>query len=133
MKTSAFLFRTATGVVLALCAGASVIASADGPSQPDPPVPAELVVNRPLPADAVADREPDCRCAVLHARDIESRVDGHVERWQAMAARTPADVERDRAAGRTIPLRLTAFVEGVVGFPVRHYRLAVEDNAYGQH
>ena len=50
-------------------AGASVIASADGPSQPDPPVPAELVMQFPLARTVVADagREPDCRCAVLHA------------------------------------------------------------------
>jgi hypothetical protein len=134
MKTPPFLLRFGAGAVLALCAGASVIASADGPSQPDPPVPAELVMQFPL-ARAVfadADREPDCRCAVLHARDIESRVEGHVERWQAMP-RTVEDAERDRVANQAIPLRLSSFVEGVVGFPVRHYRLALDDNAYGEH
>jgi len=120
--------------VLALCAGASVIASADGPSQPDPPVPAELVMQLPLARTVVADadREPDCRCAVLHARDIESRVEGHVERWQSMP-RTMEDAERDRVANQVIPLRLSSYVDGVVGFPVRHYRLALDDNAYGEH
>jgi len=136
MKTTAFLLRLGAGAVLTLCAGASVIASADGPSQPDPPVPAELAMQFPLArtsvADIDADREPDCRCAILHARDIESRVEGHVERWQSMP-RTVEDAERARAANRVRPLRLSSFVEGVVGFPVRHYRLALDDNAYGEH
>ena len=134
MKTTAFLLRLGAGAVLTLCAGASVIASADGPSQPDPPVPAELVMQFPLAPTVVADadREPDCRCAILHARDIESRVEGHVERWQSMP-RTVEDAERARAANRVRPLRLSSFVEGVVGFPVRHYRLALDDNAYGEH
>jgi hypothetical protein len=133
MKTSAFFLRLGAGAVLALCAGASVIASADGPSQPDPPVPAELVMQFPLARTvAAADREPDCRCAVLHARDIESRVEGHFERWQSMP-RTADDEERDRVANQAVPLRLSSYVEGVVGFPVRHYRLALDDNAYGEH
>ena len=134
MKTSSLLLRFGAGAVLALCAGASVIASADGPSQPDPPVPAELVMQFPLARTAVADadREPDCRCAVLHARDMESRVEGHFERWQSMP-RTTQDSERERVAGHALPLRLSSFVEGVVGFPVRHYRLALDDNAYGEH
>jgi hypothetical protein len=133
MKTSALFLRLGAGAVLALCAGASVIASADGPSQPDPPVPAELVMQYPLArpaADAV--REPDCRCAVLHARDIESRVEGHVERWQSMP-RTADEAKQERLASHVVPLRLSSFVEGVVGFPVRHYRLALDDNAYGEH
>jgi hypothetical protein len=134
MKTSTFFLRLGAGAVLALCAGASVIASADGPSQPDPPVPAELVMQFPLARTAVADAdsEPDCRCAVLHARDMESRVEGHFERFQSMP-RTVEDAARDRVANRALPLHLTAFVEGVVGFPVRHYRLALDDNAYGEH
>jgi hypothetical protein len=134
MKTSPFLLRLGAGAVLALCAGASVIASADGPSQPDPPVPAELVMQFPLARTVVADadREPDCRCAVLHARDMESRVEGHFERWQSMP-RTTEDAERDRVANQAVPLRLSSYVEGVVGFPVRHYRLALDDNAYGEH
>ena len=132
MKTSSLLLRFAGGTVLALCAGASVIASADGPSQPDPPVPAELVMQFPLARAVVADadREPDCRCAVLHARDMESRVEGHFERWQSMP-RTTQDGER--VAKHALPLRLSSFVEGVVGFPVRHYRLALDDNSYGEH
>jgi hypothetical protein len=133
MKTSPFLLRFAGGAVLALCAGVSVIASADGPSQPDPPVPAELVMQHPLGVSTSAvEREPDCRCAVLHARDIESRIEGHVALWQSMP-RTPADAERERTATQAVPFRLTAFIEGVVGFPMRHYRLAVDDNAYGEH
>jgi hypothetical protein len=133
MKTSSFLLRFAGGAVLALTAGASVIAAADSPSQPDPPVPAEVVMQHPLAvATTAGEREPDCRCAVLHARDIESRIDGHVARWQSMP-RTAEDAERERVATRVVPLRLTAFVEGVVGFPVRHYRLALDDSAYGEH
>lgn len=85
---------------------------------------------RTLAADA--DREPDCRCAVLHARDIESRVEGHVERFVSMP-RTSDDAAHDRVASQAMPLHLTAFVEGVVGFPVRHYRLALDDASYGEH
>jgi len=119
--------------VLALTAGASVIAAADGLSQPDPPVPAELAMQHPLAVSMTAgEREPDCRCAVLHTRDIESRVDGHVERWQSMP-RTPTAQRERVAGGGVVPLRFTAFVEGMVGFPVRHYRLAVDDSAYGEH
>ena len=134
MKTSALFLRLGAGAVLALCAGASVIASADGPSQPDPPIPAELVMQFPLGRTVVADadREPDCHCAVLHARDIESRVEGHVERWQSMP-RTADAARQERVASHVVPLRLSSFVGGVVGFPVRHYRLALDDNSYVEH
>jgi hypothetical protein len=96
---------------------ATVVARADGP-MPDPPVPAEAVVRMQL---AAAEREPDCRCAVLHARDIESRIDGHVERFEQQT-RTHARHADKRARA----LHGTAFVEGVTGFPVRQFRLATD-------
>ena len=116
--------RAAASAGLVLCA--AVVARADGP-MPDPPVPAEAVVRMHL---AAADREPDCRCAVLHARDIESRVDGHVERFEAQS-RTPPHHRHKRAS----PLHGTPFVEGVTGFPVREYRLASDtsDDGAGSH
>jgi hypothetical protein len=98
-------------------ATASTPLRADGPV-PDPPIPAESV---PVMHLASADREPDCRCAVLHARDIESRVDGHVERFEAQS-RAPAHRHDHRARA----LHGTQFVEGVVGFPVRNFRLAAD-------
>ena len=118
MKTklaSRWVVRAAASGVLVLCA--SLVAWADGPI-PDPPVPAEAVVRMHL---AAAERDPDCRCAVLHARDIESRIDGHVERFEART-RTPARHPDKRARA----LNGTAFVHGVVGFPVREFRLASE-------
>ena len=108
---SRWVVRAATSAGLVLCA--SLAAWADGPI-PDPPVPAEVVVRMHL---AAAEREPDCRCGVLHARDIESRVDGHVERFEARS-RTPAHKKRSHA------LHGGAFAEGVTGFPVRQFRLA---------
>ena len=108
---------------LVLCA--AVVARADGPI-PDPPVPAEAVIRMHL---AAADRDPDCRCAVLHTRDMESRVDGHVERFEAQS-RTPPRHHRHKRAS---PLHGTSFVEGMTGFPVREFRLAsdVSDEGAG--
>jgi len=112
--------------VLGLTSAVSVLALADGPTQPDPPVPLEGPVRMASVAAGVADREPDCRCGVLHARDIESRVEGHVERWEALSrgatqkqARTPRHHHSDALHG-------TRFVEGMVGFPVRQFRLAAD-------
>jgi hypothetical protein len=86
--------RTAASAGLVLCA--TVVARADGP-MPDPPVPAEAVARMHL---AAAERDPDCRCAVLHARDIESRIDGHVERFeqQTHVERTAGRQARARVA-----------------------------------
>ena len=111
-----FLRPAATGM-LCVTAGLSFLAFA-GTNQPDPPVPIERMATA---SSAV----PDCRCAVLHARDIESRVEGHVERWEAMSMARSAQVQPPTrtAAVRT---HMTSFVEGVVGFPVRQYRLAAD-------
>ncbi len=132
MKTRRSLFRAVAVTLFSVTAGASVLAFADGPAQPDPPVTDSRAVNLPAGSLRVAratrgalDREPECRCAVLHVRDIESRVDGHVEAWQALARGKAADVRVREPAG-FLPLRLTTFVEGVVGFPVRQYRLAAD-------
>jgi hypothetical protein len=122
--------RSVAFAALWLTGGLSVLAAADGPTQPDPPVPLERPVllaavdqrgaEREAAGQRVADREPDCRCGVLHARDIESRIEGHVEQWESLA-RDPA---RRVAPQRAVPLHTTSFVEGVVGFPVRQFRLA---------
>ena len=119
-KPSLPFLRLAIGA-LCMTGGISILAFADGPIQPDPPVPLE----GPARLIAAADREPDCRCGVLHARDIESRVAGHVERWESLRAPAPA--------GRTTPrqrrsegLHPTTFAEGVVGFPMRQFRLAAD-------
>src|SRR6478752_612712 len=109
------LRRVVVGIVC-MTGGISVLAFADGPTQPDPPVPleraAQLVAAATTPADHRGaperlSREPDCRCGVLHARDIESRVEGHVERWEALTRASGA------AKPRTHALRSTSFVEGV--------------------
>lgn len=107
---------------LVLCAAA--VARADGPV-PDPPVPVEAVTRMHL---AAADREPDCRCAVLHARDIESRIDGHVERFEAQS-RTPPRLHHRHKRGSA--LHGASFVEGVTGFPMREFRLASETSDEG--
>jgi hypothetical protein len=103
---------------LCMTGGISVLAFADGPTQPDPPVPLERASHF---VARTADREPDCRCGVLHARDIESRVEGHVERWEALT-RGGAAVPSGKMRGDA--LRSTSFVEGVIGFPVGQFRLA---------
>jgi hypothetical protein len=109
-----WIVRAAASAGMVLCA--TVVARADGPV-PDPPVPAEAIERVHL---AALDREPDCRCAVLHARDIESRVDGHVERYEQQQSRASARHHDKRARA----LHGTSFVEGVTGFPVRQFRLA---------
>ena len=84
---------------MCLGGGVSLLAFADGPTQPDPPVPLERA-NRIMTVSG--ERDLDCRCAVLRARDIESRVEGHVERWEALsrAAHTPRlEVERAHLHG----------------------------------
>ena len=106
--------RAAASAAMVLCA--TVVARADGP-MPDPPIPAEAVVRMHL---AAAEREPDCHCAVLHARDIESRIDGHVERFEQTRAHARHADKRARA------LRGGAFVEGVTGLPVRQFRLTTD-------
>jgi hypothetical protein len=120
------------GAAAAFLLATGMPALADGPV-PDPPVPTEAVPH--ARADSViyahagvGDREPDCRCSVLHTRDIESRVDGHVERWAALS-RAAAQPRHKRT--RHTALHGTSFVEGVVGFPMRQFRLAADDDGAG--
>ena len=113
---SRFLRPLAVGL-LALSGGVSVLAVADGLNQPDPPVPLE----GPVRKVALVQRDLDCRCAVLYARDMESRVEGHVERFEAMSS---APAQRAPAAHR---VHVASYVEGVVGFPVRQFRLAADE------
>lgn len=123
--------RRRPAAVVAFCAAAGGFALAfAGAPIPDPPVPAEAIahwqdITRPALADAAPD--PDCRCGALRARDLESRVDGHVERWEAMEHGAPRAQPQPRRR-----LHAKNLVEGVVGFPVRHYRLAADgDGAPG--
>ena len=129
--------------LLALCSGISLLAFADGPTQPDPPVPLEGMARPALLAQAsvrpiaqaparaapvtvtVGDRDLDCRCAVLHSRDMESRIEGHVERWEALsrAAQGMRPATRDQLA-----VAHTSFVDGVVGFPMHQFRLAADED-----
>jgi hypothetical protein len=132
MDTRHSIVRVGAAALLGLCAGMSVLASADGMTQPDPPVPAEaLFVAAAAVPQAVASLpsavEPECRCAVLHARDLEGRVEGHVELWQALE-QSATRVRHAAARNGVAPLR-PAYVEGVVGFPVRDFRLAQDDRA----
>jgi hypothetical protein len=103
---------------VALAAGGVALAFADGPL-PDPPVPPEapLVI---ASADA-----PNGLCGALRARDLESQVDRHVEQWQALHASHDAKPQRGLHPGN--------LVEGVVGYPVRHFRLAADDDPAGVH
>ena len=112
-------------VVVAVTGGASLLATADGMTQPDPPVPLE----RPVHKVVLAQRDLDCRCAVLHARDMESRIEGHVERFEALSSAPPA---QRAAASRARHLHVATYMEGMVGFPVRQFRLAADpDDAAG--
>ena len=124
--SSPWLLRSLAIAVLGLTSAISVLASADGPTQPDPPVPLEGPVRMASVATNAADREPDCRCGVLHARDIESRVEGHVERWEALSRNAMQKPARTARHHRSDALHGTSFVEGVVGFPVRQFRLAAD-------
>jgi hypothetical protein len=118
--------RPVAVALLALCGGVSVLAAADGMTQPDPPVPIE----RPAYKVALAQRDLDCRCAVMHARDMESRVDGHVERFEALSSAPPP--QRASAATRARHVHAATYVEGMVGFQVRQFRLAADaDDAAG--
>ena len=109
----------ATFVAIVMAAGGIALAFADTPV-PDPPVPDEgpFVM---ASADSAAD--PDWRRAPIQARDLESQVDRHVAQWQAL--------HTARDAGLKLPARHKNIVEGVVGFPVRHYRLAADAEAGG--
>jgi hypothetical protein len=109
-----------TLMAIGLAAGGVALAFADTPV-PDPPVPDEgpFVMASADPADA------DCGCmaqarGTLQVRDIQGQVDRHVAQWQAL------HTARDENAKRH--LRPKNIVEGVVGFPVRHYRLAADDD-----
>jgi hypothetical protein len=143
--------------------GAAVLSPsvlAGGPTQPDPPVPAEAHAGSDAPmllasaedvtreartrAARTGIAEPDCRCGALYVRDLERRVEGHVERWEAMrldsamsrqpmamvapvtvappvALATPVVLHVDARA----PVHLAAsLVDGMVGFPLHDFRLA---------
>lgn len=104
-------------LVVGFAAGGIALAFAETPV-PDPPVPDEgpFVV-------AAADGIPstDCGCATPQGHDLQSQVDRHLEQWQAL---------HDASAGTAKPrLHPKSLIEGVVGFPVRHYRLAADDQA----
>jgi hypothetical protein len=158
-----------TARLAAAAFGAAVLSTsalAGGPAQPDPPVPPEARAGSDAPvllasaqgvthaartrvrADPRAVAEPDCRCGALYARDLERRVEGHVERWEAMrhdsgtasepmataatvtmpplvsppvATVTPVVLHVDNGA----PVHLTALlVDGMLGFPLHDFRLA---------
>lgn len=126
-RPSRFL-RYLAATALALTGGVSLLAVADGPTQPDPPVPLEGPALKVALSTRVApsDGDLDCRCAVLHARDMESRVEGHVERFEALSHESP---ERAAGARHAQRLHLASYVEGMVGFPVRDFRLATDADA----
>jgi hypothetical protein len=112
---------SATFVAIVLAAGGIALAFADTPV-PDPPVPDEGPI---LMASADAAVAPDCRCATIQARDLERQVDRHVAQWQALHSARDATGKR--------PIRPKNMVEGVVGFPVRHFRLAADEQGGGPH
>jgi hypothetical protein len=121
-RSSRWLVRSTLVAGLCLGGAISLLAFADGPTQPDPPVPLERATHA---VALSAERDLDCRCAVLHARDIESRVEGHVERWEALSRAAQARSAAMRRGSASV--HLTSLVEGVVGFPVRQFRLAADD------
>jgi len=157
--------RTARLAAAALGAALlSTSALAGGPAQPDPPVPPEARAGSDAPvllasaqgatremrtrvrAAPRAVAEPDCRCGALYARDLERRVEGHVERWEAMHSGTASDPMATAATVTVLPLvsppvviatpavlhvdnfapvHLTALlVDGMLGFPLHDFRLA---------
>jgi len=125
----ALLRRLARASALAAFAATALsgVALADGPTQPDPPVPMEAIpASSALPAADT--QEPDCRCSALYARDLEGRIEGHVERWESLP-RSSATAERARMRARATPLHTASFVEGVVGFPLHDFRLAADEQS----
>ena len=129
--TPSRFLRPVAVALLAVCGGVSVLALADGTIQPDPPVPVESPAVSVAFAQRAAQPDLDCRCAVLHARDIESRVEGHVERFEALSAATSAQYASP-GPPHARKVHLANYVEGVVGFPVRDFRLAGDaDDAAG--
>jgi hypothetical protein len=167
-------------------AALSTAALADGPTQPDPPIPPEAhggsgdavllasatdvrgaqvrrdrtragspavratthagashanaaATLQPVASSAVV-AEPDCRCGALFVRDLERRVEGHVERWEALSRHGGTVVAQARDGGNDpapaamMPagsprvdggnLYLAALlVDGMVGFPLHDFRL----------
>ena len=110
--------RPATCVAIGLALGGIALAFAEPPI-PDPPVPIDGTL---LIASAGATSDVDCGCAALRKNDLQSQVDRHVEHWQAMH-------DPRGASGRRLHPR--NLVEGVVGFPVRHFRLAADEDGTG--
>jgi len=104
-------------LVVGFAAGGIALAFAETPV-PDPPVPDEgpfvVAAADGIPSVAAADGIPQ-------GHDLQSQVDRHLEQWQAL---------HDASAGTAKPrLHPKSLIEGVVGFPVRHYRLAADDQA----
>jgi hypothetical protein len=108
-------------VAVALAAGGVALAFADTPL-PDPPVPPEAPL---IIASADVPSATDCPCGALRGRDLESQVDRHVEQWQALHGQHDGKPQH-RLHSRNL-------VEGFVGFPVRHFRLAADDDPAGTH
>jgi hypothetical protein len=127
-QSTHFAARFAATAAAALFAIAlSPAARGDGTTQPDPPVPVEAVPGTSSSPTAIA-AAPDCRCGALYARDLAGRIDGHVERWEALP-RPPVPAQPDAAmaaqpgaaSGAAVHV---AFVDGVVGFPLHDFRLS---------
>ena len=116
--------RSVALLLLAVTAGVSLLATADGMTQPDPPVPLEGVAQKVALVGRAPARDLDCRCAVLYARDIESRIEGHVERYEALSSAPAAQ----HAATRTRHVHVASYVEGMVGFPVHSFRLTADED-----
>jgi hypothetical protein len=116
LRSTRWHVRAARLAIGGLAAGGMALAMADTPI-PDPPVPAEAPM---LLAAADAPHERDCACDALRVHDLQSQIDRHVEQWQAMHHKPRMKPAHRLGAGH--------LVEGVVGFPVRHYRLAADED-----
>jgi hypothetical protein len=108
--------RAAQAAIVGLAAGGMTLAAADTPI-PDPPIPAEariVLASADMPSGA------DYPCGALGLHDLGSQIDRHVAQWQAMHRSAHAKPGHRMHTGN--------LVEGVVGFPVRHYRLAADED-----
>ena len=95
----------------------SLLAFADGPTQPDPPVPLERA-NRVMALSAERDLD-------VQLGEVVLRGEGHIERWEALSR---AAQSRSTASGHARRVHMTSLVEGIVGFPVRQFRLAADED-----
>jgi hypothetical protein len=131
---SAIVGRRASIVALALAAFVLPLgAAADGTVQPDPPIPPEAIPQFVSVAwtDGTGG-SPDCNCAVMHAFDLEGRIEGHVQLWRSLHRRAVAQQGEVVAGREYVPVHLASYVEGVVGFPLRQYRLAGDEGERGE-